>query len=147
VNDLRLDHIEHADAISYLRTLPDGCVNCVVTSPPYFGLRNYGVDGQIGLEPTPGEYVAALVEVFREVRRVLRDDGVVWLNLASSYAGGQVMLREDEPFALRDDLTSDEVTYVLSELAAFRQRTEVSLPDFTVGVDEAVTPLASGEKV
>jgi DNA modification methylase len=86
VNNLRLDHIEHADAISYLRTLPDGCVNCVVTSPPYFGLRDYGMAGQIGLEPTPGEYVAALVEVFREVRRVLRDDGVVWLNLGDSYA-------------------------------------------------------------
>jgi DNA modification methylase len=90
VNDLRLDHIEHADAISYLRTLPDGCVNCVVTSPPYFGLRDYGTDGQIGLEPTPGEYVAALVEVFREVRRVLRDDGVVFLNLGDSYGSGEI---------------------------------------------------------
>jgi hypothetical protein len=88
VNDLRLDHIEHADALTYLRTLPDRCVNCVVTSPPYFGLRNYQVDGQIGLEPTPGEYVAALVEVFREVRRVLRDDGVVFLNIGDSYSSG-----------------------------------------------------------
>jgi DNA modification methylase len=57
-----------------------------VTSPPYFGLRDYGHDGQIGLEPTPDEFVAALVEVFREVRRVLRDDGTVWLNLGDSYA-------------------------------------------------------------
>lgn len=62
-------------------------VNTVVTSPPYFGLRDYGCDGQIGLEPTPDEFVAALVEVFREVRRVLRDDGTVWLNLGDSYAG------------------------------------------------------------
>jgi DNA modification methylase len=144
VNDLHLDHIEHADAISYLRTLPDGCVNCVVTSPPYFGLRDYGtatwdggdpacdhvnnagatkkfgnpefnenrpsreetktagyyapvcpkcgairIDSQIGLEPTPGEYVAALVAVFAEVKRVLRDDGVVWLNLGDSYSTGK----------------------------------------------------------
>ena len=57
-----------------------------VTSPPYFGLRDYGVDGQIGLEPTPDEYVARMVEVFREVRRVLRDDGTLWLNLGDSYA-------------------------------------------------------------
>jgi hypothetical protein len=57
-----------------------------VTSPPYFGLRDYGHDGQIGLEPTPDEFVAALVAVFREVRRVLRDDGTVWLNLGDSYA-------------------------------------------------------------
>lgn len=62
-------------------------VNTVVTSPPYFGLRDYGCDGQIGLEPTPDEFVSALVEVFREVRRVLRDDGTVWLNLGDSYSG------------------------------------------------------------
>jgi DNA modification methylase len=60
-----------------------------VTSPPYFGLRDYGTDGQIGLEPTPDEFVAALVAVFREVRRVLRDDGTVWLNLGDSYAANR----------------------------------------------------------
>lgn len=59
-----------------------------VTSPPYFGLRDYGHEGQIGLEPTPDEFVAKLVDVFREVRRVLRDDGTLWLNLGDSYAGG-----------------------------------------------------------
>lgn len=64
-----------------------GSVHTCVTSPPYFGLRDYGVDGQIGLEPTPAEFVAELVEVFREVRRVLRDDGTLWLNLGDSYAG------------------------------------------------------------
>lgn len=74
------------DALESLRTMPSQSVNCVVTSPPYFGLRDYGVAGQIGLEPTPEEFVAALVAVFREVRRVLRDDGTVWLNLGDSYA-------------------------------------------------------------
>lgn len=63
-------------------------VQMCVTSPPYFGLRDYGVDGQIGLEPTPDEFVQALVEVFREVRRVLRDDGTLWLNLGDSYSSG-----------------------------------------------------------
>jgi len=67
--------------------LADGSVNCVITSPPYYGLRDYGVDGQIGLEQTPAEYVDNIVQVFREVRRVLRDDGTVWLNLGDSYAG------------------------------------------------------------
>jgi DNA modification methylase len=67
--------------------LADGCVQCVVTSPPYWGLRDYGTAGQIGLEQTPDAYVAELVAVFREVRRVLRDDGVLWLNLGSSYYG------------------------------------------------------------
>lgn len=64
-------------------------VHTVVTSPPYFGLRDYGVDGQLGLEPTPDEFVEALVEVFRSVRRVLRDDGTVWLNLGDSWAGAK----------------------------------------------------------
>lgn len=75
------------DCRAELAKLPDASVNCVVTSPPYFGLRDYGVDGQIGLEDTPDAFVAELVAVFREVRRVLRDDGTLWLNLGDSYAG------------------------------------------------------------
>lgn len=67
--------------------LTDGSIQTCVTSPPYFGLRDYGVDGQIGLESSVEEYVQALVAVFREVRRCLRDDGTLWLNLGDSYAG------------------------------------------------------------
>ncbi len=74
------------DCRDLLKTLPSGSVHCCVTSPPYFGLRDYGVTGQIGLEQTPDEYVAEMVAVFREVRRVLRDDGTLWLNLGDSYA-------------------------------------------------------------
>lgn len=72
------------------RALPlrDGCVNCVVTSPPYWGLRDYGTTDQIGLEATPDDYVESIVRVFVEVWRVLRDDGVVWLNLGDCYATG-----------------------------------------------------------
>jgi DNA modification methylase len=81
-----LTRILQGDCLSVLRTLPEGSVQCVVTSPPYFGLRDYGVSGQVGLEATPAEYVAKLVAIFREVRRVLRDDGCVWLNLGDSYA-------------------------------------------------------------
>jgi DNA modification methylase len=73
------------DCLDALPAIPAGCVQTCVTSPPYFGLRDYGHDGQIGLEPTPDQFVAALVRVFREVRRVLRDDGTVWLNLGDSY--------------------------------------------------------------
>lgn len=78
--------IFQGDCLSGLRQIPDGTVNTCVTSPPYFGLRDYGHEGQIGLEPTPDEFVAALVCVFREVRRVLRDDGTLWLNLGDSYS-------------------------------------------------------------
>lgn len=81
------------DCMQRVRELPDDSVNSVVTSPPYFGLRSYLPDGhpdkhlELGLEPTPEEFVTALVELFREVRRVLRYDGTVWLNLGDSYAG------------------------------------------------------------
>jgi DNA modification methylase len=75
------------DCRDVLRTLPDQSVQCIVTSPPYFGLRDYGVDSQIGLEATPDEFVAELVAVFHEARRVLREDGTLWLNLGDSYAG------------------------------------------------------------
>ena len=78
--------IIEGDCIKGMRRLEGQSVNCVVTSPPYFGLRDYGHDGQIGLEASPDAFVAKLVEVFREVRRVLRDDGTVWLNLGDSYA-------------------------------------------------------------
>lgn len=75
------------DCLRTLQTLPDASVHCCVTSPPYWGLRDYGHDGQIGQEQTPEAFVSALVAVFREVRRVLRDDGTCWVNLGDSYAG------------------------------------------------------------
>lgn len=78
--------IYHGDCRTVLGQLPANSVHCVVTSPPYWGLRDYGVDGQLGLEPTPDEYVQHMVEVFREVRRVLREDGTCWLNLGDSFA-------------------------------------------------------------
>lgn len=76
------------DVREQLATLPDESVHTVVTSPPYWGLRDYGVAGQIGLEATPAEFVSTMVEVFREVRRVLRADGTCWVNLGDSYATG-----------------------------------------------------------
>ena len=76
------------DCRDKLKELAERSVHCIVTSPPYYGLRDYGVAGQIGLEPTPDAYVAELVAVFRECRRVLRDDGTLWLNLGSAYASG-----------------------------------------------------------
>jgi DNA modification methylase len=77
--------ILEGDCIQSLKSLPDGVINTCITSPPYYALRDYGADGQIGLEQTPEEYVQKLVDVFREVRRVLRDDGTLWLNLGDSY--------------------------------------------------------------
>lgn len=80
--------IRQGDCRDILATMVDQSVHCCVTSPPYFGLRDYGHHGQIGLEATPDAYVAEMVAVFRQVRRVLHDDGTLWLNLGDSYAGG-----------------------------------------------------------
>lgn len=73
------------DALDQLRTLPDAAVNCIVTSPPYYGLRDYGTEGQYGLESTPAAYVETMRALFAEARRVLADDGTLWLNLGDSY--------------------------------------------------------------
>ena len=78
-------HIFCGDVLDVLRTLPNNYIQCVVTSPPYWNLRDYGVEGQLGLEETPEEYVSKMVEVFREVRRVLRSDGTLWLNISDCY--------------------------------------------------------------
>lgn len=83
-----LDVVHHSDALAWLRGAPSNWLNCVVTSPPYYGLRDYSATGQIGLEDTPAAYVERLVAVFREIRRVLHPSGVAFCNLGDSYAGG-----------------------------------------------------------
>lgn len=80
-----LNTIYNIDCLTGLKDIEPQSINCCVTSPPYYGLRDYGVDGQIGLEATPEEYMARLVAVFREVKRVLRDDGCLWINIGDSY--------------------------------------------------------------
>lgn len=84
---MRLDTIINRDALCALRELPAESVHCCVTSPPYYALRDYGMDAQIGREDTPEQYIARLVEVFRELKRVLRPDGTFWLNIADTYCG------------------------------------------------------------
>lgn len=99
--------ILQGDVLERLRDLPSESVHCVVTSPPYWGLRDYGVDGQLGLEKTPAEFIAKMVAVFREVRRVLRSDGTCWVNMGDSYAaqgGGK------EP-GLYEDKRADGATW------------------------------------
>lgn len=83
-----------ADAVEGLRSLPDCSISMCVTSPPYYGLRDYGSDQQIGTEETPAAYIERLVGVFREVRRVLREDGTLWVNIADCYAGSGKAIRD-----------------------------------------------------
>ena len=84
---LELNKIHQGHCLDILKQFPSSSVNTVVTSPPYWGLRDYGVEGQIGLENSVEEYVAALVNVFREIKRILKDEGTLWLNLGDAYAG------------------------------------------------------------
>src|SRR6478735_4355620 len=86
---LEVNTIKVSDCLDGLKLLPDQCIQCVVTSPPYFGLRNYQVEGQLGLEQTPEEYIANLVNVFSEVKRVLKNDGTLWINIGDTYWGGK----------------------------------------------------------
>jgi len=89
--------VMRGDCVEVMRTLPDTCAQTVITSPPYFGLRDYGVEGQIGLGGSLDDYIASLVNVFREVRRVLKDDGTVWLNLGDSYANSGTSPKRQVP--------------------------------------------------
>jgi DNA modification methylase len=117
--------IRVGDCRDVLRTLPEASVHCIVTSPPYFGLRDYGVDGQIGLEQTPDEYVAELVAVFAEARRVLRDDGTLWLNLGDSYAGSWGAQGKKQNGSISDGQVAahPKTTSGTGSLRAWRQNT------------------------
>ncbi|MFT9486640.1 MAG: DNA-methyltransferase [Tepidibacillus sp.] len=86
---IQLNSIIQGDCLVKLKEIPDNTFHTCVTSPPYWGLRDYGIEQQLGLEETPEEYIQKMVMVFREVRRVLRDDGTLWLNLGDSYATGK----------------------------------------------------------
>ena len=121
--------ILQGDCRDVLKTLPDCSVHCCVTSPPYFGLRDYGCAGQIGLESTPDAYVAELVAVFREVRRVLRDDGTLWLNLGDSYAnanpgsGGQCKLS-----GAGRNMTEARYTNIKRDVSSLKPKDLVGIP-------------------
>jgi len=90
----QLDTIQNSDALSFLQDLPEESVRSIVTSPPYFGQRDYGAEGQIGLEEHPDQYVKSLVQVFAEARRVLRKDGTLWLNIGDNYVGATSQHRD-----------------------------------------------------
>ena len=87
VMPIEINRIYNVDCLEGLKWLPDNSVDCIITSPPYYGLRDYGVAGQIGLEHTPDDYIACLVRVFDEVLRIIKPEGTLWLNIGDSYNG------------------------------------------------------------
>jgi len=98
------------DALTALKELPDESVQMCVTSPPYYMLRNYGVDGQIGMEDSPEAYITRLVDVFREVKRVLKDDGVLWINIGDSYNGSGKAVGANLTGTLQESNMSSQAT-------------------------------------
>lgn len=116
------------DALEILKQLPAESVHCCVTSPPYYGLRDYGVDGQIGLEQTPDEYISKMVEVFREVRRVLRSDGTCWINIGDSYAGSWGNYAPTGQGGQREKQTERWDREVYSEAKDWRPPTSFKMP-------------------
>jgi DNA modification methylase len=89
MSEIELNTIYNEDCLEAALMMPDKSISCIVTSPPYWGLRDYGTDGQYGLEETPEEYVTNLVKLFRELKRALKDDGVVWINIGDSYVSSR----------------------------------------------------------
>lgn len=90
MNNIEKNTIINGNSLEVLKSLPDNSIDCCVTSPPYYALRDYGCDGQIGLEETPEKYIESLCDVFSEVRRVLTPKGTLWLNIGDSYNGNKV---------------------------------------------------------
>lgn len=84
---MNINTIINGDCLEVLKTLPECSIDCCVTSPPYYALRDYGVDGQLGLEETPEKYIEKMTEVFMEVHRVLKPEGTLWVNIGDSYNG------------------------------------------------------------
>ncbi len=121
------------DCLDKLKKLESGIVQTCVTSPPYFGLRDYGVDGQIGLEPTPEAYVESLVSVFREVKRVLKDDGTLWLNLGDSYNGSGKGANADGSAGKAGKINSgskgtQEGTFIKSNVLGLKPKDLIGIP-------------------
>lgn len=140
-----IDIVLQGDALTVLKTLPSDGVDCCITSPPYWGLRDYGIKGQLGLEGTPEEYVAKLVEIFREVKRVLRKEGTLWLNLDTSYISEYI---ESYEYIIRPDISRDEqrqalqaIAQALSSMWQTDEPTEQDMQGVLCSTNETARPL------
>ena len=118
-----------ADAKDGLKQIESKSIDCCVTSPPYYGLRDYGIEGQIGLEESPDIYIEKLVEVFREVRRVLADDGTLWVVIGDSFAGGKGGRGDFDRMYTRPDGSSDRFTQKHNGVRIVREKGECKPKD------------------
>lgn len=125
-----MSRVINGDALTELRKLPDESVDMCVTSPPYYGLRDYGVDGQIGLEEIPNEYIQALTKVFHEVRRVLKPQGTLWLNIGDSYCNSNGYARASEQFQRegRNDAPANDRDLTQLHDAGYKTKDLIGIP-------------------
>lgn len=125
-----MSRVINGDALTELRKLPDESVDMCVTSPPYYGLRDYGVDGQIGLEETPDAYIQALTKVFHEVRRALKPQGTLWLNIGDSYCNSNGYARASEQFQRegRNDAPANDRDLTQLHDAGYKTKDLIGIP-------------------
>lgn len=118
------------DALEKLKTIEAGTVDCCVTSPPYYGLRDYGIDGQIGLEETPDQYINRLVEVFREVKRVLKNDGTLWVNIGDSYCNSNGYARASAEYQRegRNNMPANDRDLTYLHNAGYKTKDLIGIP-------------------
>ena len=125
---MRLWDIRNGDCRAILRGIPDDSIHCCVTSPPYYGLRDYGHDGQIGLEETVEGYIAEMVSVFREIKRALRKDGTVWLNLGDSYMAAQGVVPPPQTIGGQRGMPTDFIPGNRREQAGLKEKDIMGIP-------------------
>lgn len=131
---MELNKIYLGNCFEVLKTFPNKSINCCITSPPYYGLRDYGVDGQVGNEKTPEEYVKNMVNIFNEVKRVLTDDGVLWLNLGDCWAGSNQGAGTKNPTLKQKSnhgtnyMTTENHKSKLSKLSGYKQKDLIGIP-------------------
>ncbi|MBR3247898.1 MAG: site-specific DNA-methyltransferase, partial [Clostridiales bacterium] len=125
-----MSRVINGDALTELRKLPDESVDMCVTSPPYYGLRDYGVDGQIGLEETPDAYIQDLTKVFHEVRRVLKPQGTLWLNIGDGYCNSNGYARASEQFQRegRNDAPANDRDLTQLHDAGYKTKDLIGIP-------------------
>lgn len=124
---MTLNQILSGSALEVLKTMPDSFVDCCITSPPYWGLRDYGVSGQLGLEPTFNLYISHLIQIFNEVKRVLKPTGTCWVNLGDSYNGtGEVKYQKNSP---KQSTNGGAITAKAKSVDSIQSKSLCCIPD------------------
>jgi len=125
MNEIKINKVYNENCLDTLHCMSDNFIDCIVTSPPYWKLRDYGVDGQLGQEETPQEYVSNLVSIFKEIKRILKPEGTVWLNLGDTYTNGG---RGDSPVSKKQLTNTGSLLKPLKVPKGFKRKDLCMIP-------------------